>query len=167
LHLKLLEQLCLEHLAENENRRIHMSVIEQACGDTCDTSGACGCGEQASVDRKAPGLAAATGAAAVACTVCCLAPLALPPIILGVGGGFFVVLDHTHAWATDVAIVAVIGAWAWLAWQVMRQNRRVTKSALALMIVASVLTGAASAWPLAEPLVFSALGLAKGAARGG
>ncbi len=138
-----------------------MSVIEQACGDTCDTPGACGCREQNSVDRKAPRLAAATAIAAVACAACCLAPLALPPVVLGVAGGLLALLDHAHGWATKVAIVAVIGAWAWMAWQVVRQKRRMTKSALVLMIVATVLAGAAGSWPLLEPLAFSALGFAK------
>jgi hypothetical protein len=167
LHLKLLEQLRFEHLAENENRRIHMSVIEQACGDTCDPVGACGCREQDSVDRKGPRLAAATAVAAVACTVCCLAPLALPPVVLGTAGGFLVVLDHTHGWATKAAILAVIGAWIWLAWQVLRQGRRLTKSALVLMVVASVLAGAAGAWPLMERMVYSSLGFEKGLHRAG
>ena len=144
-----------------------MSVIEQTCGDTCDTSGACGCRAQDSVGRKGPRLAAATAVAAVACTVCCLAPLALPPVVLGTAGGFLIVLDHTHGWATKAAILAVVGAWIWLAWQVLRQGRRLTKSALIMMVVASVLAGAAGAWPLMERTVYSSLGLAKELHRGG
>jgi hypothetical protein len=144
-----------------------MSVIERTCGDVCDASKACGCGVQENVERKGPRIAAATALAAAACTVCCFAPLALPPVVLSLAGGSLAVLDHTHGWATKLAIVVVIAAWAWIAWQVARRQRRMTKATLALMIAATVLTGAASARPLLEPLAFKAFGFEKGAHKDG
>ena len=144
-----------------------MSVIERTCGDVCDASKACGCGAPETVECKGPRVAAATAVAAAACTVCCFAPLALPPVVLSFAGGSLVVLDHTHAWATKLAIVVVIAAWGWIAWQVARRQRRMTKATLALMIVATVLTATASAQPLLEPLAFKAFGFEKGANRGG
>jgi hypothetical protein len=144
-----------------------MSVIEPACSVACDTPSACGCKEQQRVEKRGPRVAAATAVAAAACTACCVLPLALPPVILGTAGGLMATLDHAHGWVTRIAVVIVIVAWAWIGWQLIRRKRRITAYAMALMILATVLTGVATAWPLLEPFAFSALGAAKGAHRNG
>jgi hypothetical protein len=144
-----------------------MSVIEPACSGACDTSSACGCKEQAHVEKRGPSVAAATAVAAAACTACCVLPLALPPVILGAAGGLMAVLDHAHGWVTSIAVAIVLVAWAWIGWQIVRGKRRMPGRTMALMILATVLTGVASAWPLLEPFAFSTLGVARGAHRNG
>ena len=144
-----------------------MSVIEPGCGSVCDATSACGCKPPERVEAKGPRVAAATALAAVACAACCVLPVALPSVVLGIAGGFLAFLDHAHGWITKAAIVIVIIAWMSIAWQIMRRKRRMTRTAAALMIFATVLTATASAWPLLEPLAFSALGFQKGVQRSG
>lgn len=139
-----------------------MSVIDPSCSVACATLQACGCKEDKGVDRRGPRAAAATAVAAVACTACCILPLTLPPVIVGSVGGVLALLDHAQGWVSRLAALIVIAAWIWIGWQLFRQQRRMTGPVAALMIVATVLAGVATAWPLLEPCAFGALGVVKG-----
>ena len=144
-----------------------MSVIDSSCSVACDTSQACGCEEDKGVERSGPRVAAATAIAAVACTACCILPLTLPPVIVGSVGGILALLDHAQGWVSELAALIVIAAWIWIGWQLFRQKRRMTWPVAGLMIMATLLVGVATAWPLLEPCVFGALGVAKGTPRSG
>lgn len=144
-----------------------MSVIDPACSVVCDRTEACACNEDKPVERHSPRAAAATALAAAGCIACCILPLTLPPVIVGGVGGLFALLGHAHGWVSRLAGLIVVAAWIWIGWQVVRQKRRMTGPAAALMISATLLAGVAIAWPLLEPLAYSTLGVAKGTHRGG
>ena len=102
-----------------------------------------------------------TALAAAACTACCILPFTLPAVILAGAGGFIAVLDHAHVWVTRLSAFAVLCAWLWIGWQVGRTRRRATRSTIAVMVLATLLTAAASSWPVLEPIAFNELGVAR------
>ena len=141
-----------------------MHVTSPSCTLATPNSPGCGCIQANSTDGKAAGTAAAataTALAAAACTACCVLPLMLPAVILASVGGVIAVLDHAHGWMTKLAIATVILAWAWIAWQRIRTNRRIARSAIVLLTFATLLAATEAAWPWIEPAVFNALGAVK------
>ncbi|WP_247967401.1 hypothetical protein [Bradyrhizobium sp. 195] len=139
-----------------------MSVIGPSCNLPSETSG-CGCtGKAKRGGGKAAGAAALTTAAlAAACTACCVLPFTLPAIVLAGAGSLIAVLDHAHGLMTILSIAVVIGAWIWIAWRARTTGSRIRSSVLALMGAATILTATAALWPVMEPAVFHALGVAK------
>ena len=143
-----------------------MSVIGPSCSLPSETSPGCGCATKAGHKAeagggKAAGTAVATAVVAAACTACCVLPLTLPAVLLAVAGGLIAVLDHAHGLMTKLAIAVVIGAWGWVVWRSRTTGMKIRASALAAMCVATVLTATAALWPVLEPAVFHALGIAK------
>jgi hypothetical protein len=139
-----------------------MRVTQPSCTLASENSPGCGCAtNQTAAGRKAAGAAAITALAAAACTACCLLPFTLPAVILAGAGGFIAVLDHAHGRITRLAILVVICAWMWIGWQVRKTQRGATHLTVAMMVVATLLTAAASSWPVLEPLAFNALGIVK------
>lgn len=139
-----------------------MSVIQQSCALPSENSPGCGCApDQKTPGGKAAGAAAMTALAAAACTACCILPFTLPAVILAGAGGFIAILDHAHGWVTRLAVLAVICAWLWIAWQVRKTQRRATRLTVAVMVFATLLTAAATSWPVLEPIAFDALGIVK------
>lgn len=124
---------------------------------------ACGCAAPSVSDttskkrpgEKAAGIAAMTLATgAVACGACCVLPFALPAAMLAGGGSILALVAKAHLWVTALAIVGVIGAWGWIAWQTARSRRSPAVSTLAAMVGATVLLSIAALWPLIErPLI--------------
>jgi len=107
---------------------------------------------------RAAGLAAITLATgAVACGACCVLPFALPAVVLAGTGSVLAWLAGVHVWITGLAIVAVLGAWAWIAWQTVRTERRPAASTLYVMAGATGLTFIAVFWPLIEDRLLRAL----------
>lgn len=107
---------------------------------------------------KAAGLAAITLATgAVACGACCVLPFALPAVVLAGTGGALAWLAGAHVWMTSLAIVAVLGAWTWIALQTVRTQRRPAASTLYVMAGATGLTFIAVFWPLIEGRLLGAL----------
>ena len=145
----------MNKLSEN-----HMTVIQPSCTLPSESSPGCACAPKAATGGAA-GAAAVTALVAAACTACCVFPLTLPAVILAGTGGFFAMLDQAHLWVTRLSVLAVICAWLWIGWQVRRTQRRATRSTVAVMVVASLLTAAASSRPVLEPIVFHALGIVK------
>jgi hypothetical protein len=104
---------------------------------------------------KAAGVMAMTlSTGAVACGVCCVLPFALPAPLLASTGTLLAWLVSAHVWVTLLAIVSVVGAWAWIAWQSRRSGRRPAMSTLVIMSASTVLLTIAVLWPLIEkPLI--------------
>ena len=120
----------------------------------------CACAAPASVapvsSKEPPGSKAASVTAmtlstgAVACGVCCVLPFALPATIVASAGAAMAWLVKLHLWATLLAIVSVVGAWGWIAWQRRRTRRKPAMSTLVMMGTASLLLTIAVLWPLLE-----------------
>lgn len=90
----------------------------------------------------------ATGA--VACGACCVLPFALPAAVLAGAGGVLAWIAHAQVWLTGSAILAVIGAWAWIAWQTARSRLKPAASTLIVMVAATGLVLIAILWPMVE-----------------
>jgi hypothetical protein len=128
------------------------------------TSSSCACATTASIVKapskalpgtKAAGVTAVTlSTGAVACGVCCVLPFALPATILASTGSLLAWFVKVHVWVTILAILSVIGAWGWIAWQTRRTRRWPAISTLFMMAAATVLLMVAVLWPLIErPLI--------------
>jgi hypothetical protein len=104
---------------------------------------------------KAAGVTAVTLATgAVACGVCCVLPFALPAAVLASTGSLLAMFVKMHLWVTILAILSVVGAWGWIAWQTRRTGRKPAVSTLFMMGAATVLLTVAVLWPLLEkPLI--------------
>jgi hypothetical protein len=98
---------------------------------------------------------AATGA--LACSVCCVLPFALPAAILATSGGVLAWLGSATPWVTTIAVVAVTGAWMWVGIQSVRAMRRPALSTLRTMAAASAMLVAALAWPHFEESIVGLL----------
>jgi hypothetical protein len=132
-------------------------LFEQFATDT-PASLACGCaspeansGSQRPPGAKAAGVAAATIAAgAVACGACCVLPFALPAAVLAGSGGILAWFAGMHGWVSALAVLAVGGAWGWIARQTRRLQCRPAASTLWVMATATALTVVALLWPWIE-----------------
>jgi hypothetical protein len=124
----------------------------------------CGCATTVSAAKpppeeppgsKAAGITAMTlSTGAVACGVCCVLPFALPATVLASTGALLAWFVKLHLWVTVVALLSVVGAWSWIAWQSRRTRRKPGASTLLIMSMATVLLTAAVLWPLLEkPLI--------------
>jgi asparagine N-glycosylation enzyme membrane subunit Stt3 len=91
------------------------------------------------------------------CGVCSLAPFVLPAVVLASTGSLLAWFAGAHAWLTGFAVVAVLGAWGWVAWQTVRTRTRPASSTLYLMTVATGLLIVAVLWPDIEPHVVRVL----------
>jgi cytochrome bd-type quinol oxidase subunit 2 len=161
LNLKPLEGVSVE-ASMNKLSENHMTVIQPSCTRPSESSPGCGCApNQAATGGKAASAAAMTALAAAACTACCILPFTLPAVILAGAGGFIAMLDHAHVWVTRLSVLAVMCAWLWIGWQVRKTQRGATRLTLAVMVLATLLTAAASSWPVLEPIAFNALGIVK------
>ena len=91
---------------------------------------------------------------AVACGICCVLPFALPATVLASTGSLLAWFVKMHLWVTIVAILSVVGAWGWIAWQTRRTRRKPAISTLFMMGTATMLLAVAVLWPLLEkPLI--------------
>jgi hypothetical protein len=107
---------------------------------------------------KAASFTAATLATgAVACGPCCVLPFALPAAALASTGSVLAWLAGAHAWITGLALFSVLGAWAWIAWDTARSQRRLAQSTVYVMTAATLLTAVAVLWPLIERQIVRAL----------
>lgn len=100
---------------------------------------------------KVAGVTAVTLATgAVACGVCCVLPFALPAVVLASTGSLLAMLVKMHVWVTILALLSVMGAWGWIAWQTRRTRRKPAISTLFTMGAATMLLTVAVLWPLLE-----------------
>jgi hypothetical protein len=100
---------------------------------------------------RAAGIAAAS---ALACGVCCILPFALPAALLATTGGILAWLAKIHPMITMIALVAVMGSWAWVIAQTLQTRRKPATSTLVAMSAATIMLGVALAWPLFEQWIF-------------
>jgi hypothetical protein len=160
LNLKWLEgvsdRVIEQHLGED-----HMSVIGPSCGPPSKDSTPCGCAPSTSANTKLAATASATALAAVACTTCCILPFTLPATLLALAGGSIAVLGYAHVLMSRLAIIAVVGAWLWIAWQRHKTRRPMARATIALMMIATLLTVTGASWPWLEPVVFKSMGIVK------
>ena len=87
---------------------------------------------------------------AIACGVCCVLPFALPAHFSRAPGSLLALFVKMHLWVTILAILSVVGAWGWIAWQSRRTRRKPAMSTLFMMVAATVLLTVAVLWPLIE-----------------
>jgi len=121
---------------------------------------ACACAappetEAALRDRSASGSrvganAAVTACGALACAACCVAPFALPAVMLASAGSLLAWLAGAAGWTANLALVAVAGGWVWIGWQSARTRAMPAISTLYAMAVATVALALAFGWPLYE-----------------
>ena len=130
-----------------------------ACPLPSDGEPGCGC-KPAKGSGMAKAAVVAAGTAA-ACTACCVLPFALPAVILANAGGVIALLDHAHGWATWLAAVGVVAAWAWTGRQAIRTSMRPAISTLVMMSIATIVVATAASWPLLKPVVFHTFGITK------
>lgn len=164
------------HEAGNEIRlTITASEVAREAADTlfdqfsakAPIPSSCACTTTASVVKgpskappgtKAAGVTAVTlSTGAVACGICCVLPFALPAAVLASTGSVLAWFVKVHVWVTFLAILSVIGAWGWIAWQTRRTRRRPATSTLFMMAAATVLLMVAVLWPLIERLLIQVL----------
>jgi len=156
-------EICLTITAPETAREAADTLFEQFVA-SAPVPSSCACATSASVVRtsskeppgsKAAGITAVTlSTGAVACGVCCVLPFALPATILASTGALLAWFVKLHVWVTILAILSVVGAWGWIAWQTRRTRRKPAISTLFMMGTATVLLTVAVLWPLLEkPLI--------------
>ena len=129
------------------------SVI--ACDVECGCSGA---STKSAPANRAAGVAAASGAtAALACGVCCVLPFALPAAVVANVGGALASVAGLYRGALWLAVAAVAGGWAWVAWQSARTGKRPARATLYSMATATAVLVLAYGWRFAEPHIVAAL----------
>jgi hypothetical protein len=162
------DEIRLTITAPESAREAADMLFEQFVADA-PASSACACAVPSAPDTtlriagkppgvKAAGLTAVTLATgAVACGACCVLPFALPAAALAGTGSILAWFVGAYAWVTGLAIFAVIGAWAWIAWQTVQTRRRPVASTLYVMAAATALTAIAALWPFIAPHLARAL----------
>jgi hypothetical protein len=161
LNLKWLEGVAIGS-ATHKHEENHMSVIGPSCNLPSETSPGCGCAAKTEPGGgKAAGTAVATAMVAAACTACCVLPFTLPAVVLASAGSLIAVLDHAHWLMAKLSVAVVVCAWGWIMWRSRTTGLKIRSSVLAAMCAATVLTATAAMWPVMEPAVFHAFGVAK------
>jgi 4-amino-4-deoxy-L-arabinose transferase-like glycosyltransferase len=87
---------------------------------------------------------------ALACGVCCVLPFALPAAMLASTGAVLAWFVKIQLWAKILAVLAVVGAWGWIAWQSRRTRRKPARSTLVMMGMATTILTVSMLWPLLE-----------------
>src|SRR5262249_5477804 len=110
--------------------------------------------------RKRPGIATFAGlsaAGAVACAVCCIAPLALPAAMLASVGGVLAWVGRLYLAASFIAAGLVLAAWTWIGLVKVRTGSWPARSTLVIASAATLAAMLAWAWPLLEDGVVQVL----------
>lgn len=99
---------------------------------------------------SAAALATSSGAL-LACSACCVLPVALPAVALALGATTLSWMEAAHGWLTVGALLILLAAWGLVWRQSSRTGRRAAKATITMLGAATVLTGIALAWPWLEP----------------
>lgn len=100
---------------------------------------------------KAAGVTAMTlSTGALACGACCVLPFALPATIAASTGALLAWFVKIQVWAKILAVLSVMGAWGWIAWQSRRTRRKPALSTLVMMGTATTVLTVSMLWPLLE-----------------
>jgi hypothetical protein len=114
---------------------------------TTQSAGACGCAAaRAPADRVVGAAAALAATGALACSVCCVLPFALPAALLAVSGGVIGWFAKATPWATGLALLAVAGGWTWVLMDSVRTRRKPARSTLLTLGLATAVFAAAAIW---------------------
>jgi cytochrome bd-type quinol oxidase subunit 2 len=128
----------------------------------CTLTPPCACAAervaQEPTGAKAAGAAAMTlSTGALACGACCVLPFTLPATILASIGPLLSAFIHMRWWLAAVSVIAVIGAWGWIAWQMRRTGRKPSLATLTMMMASTLLVTGSLLWPLIEKPLIHAL----------
>jgi hypothetical protein len=150
-------------LAINGPKETDMTIAEIQ-PITCTLTPSCACAGAAKPAAQEPPGAKAAGAAAMtlstgalACGACCVLPFTLPATILASIGPLLSAFIHMRWWLMALSVIAIIGAWGWLAWQMRRTGRKPSMSTLAMMTASTLLVTVSLLWPLIEKPLIHAL----------
>ncbi|MGJ4949524.1 hypothetical protein [Bradyrhizobium sp. HKCCYLS20291] len=128
-----------------------------------DPASSCACAAAERPKAKLLGARAAGATAmtlatgAVACGACCVLPFTLPAAVLAGSGSLLSTLVNLHWWMTGLAVLAVTGAWGWLAWQVRRTGLRPARTTLVALSASTLFMTVALLWPLIDKPLIRAL----------
>ena len=103
-------------------------------------------------------IALACTCAAVTCAVACVAPLAVPAVVLAGTGSMLAWLAGAHSWMTVLATLAVAVAWLWVWRHAIRTGLRPAPSTFRVLGIATFLLALAIFWPVIEPEIARAFG---------
>jgi hypothetical protein len=134
------------------------NACESGCGCAApgDPIRSVGARTTTNAERRIPAVAAtSTAVAALACGVCCALPFALPAAALATFGGVIAAAARAYWWALGVAVLAVAGAWLWVARQSARSGGRPGRSTVVTIGVATVVLIAALSWSFVEARVIT------------
>jgi hypothetical protein len=95
--------------------------------------------------------AAAPARIALACAAACVAPLAVPAVVLAGTGSMLAWLAGAHSWMTVLATLAVAAAWLWVWRHAIRTGFRPAPSTFRILGIATFLLALAMLWPFIEP----------------
>lgn len=96
---------------------------------------------------------ATSSGAVVACSACCVLPLALPAVTLGAAGGVLAWLTAAHIWITIIAAIAVLGGWLWVWLQSIRYRARAATTTIVMLSISTGMLVLALSWPALEPSI--------------
>jgi len=103
-------------------------------------------------------IALACTCAAVTCAVACVAPLAVPAVVLAGTGSMLAWLAGAHSWMTVLAALAVAGAWIWVWRHAISTDLRPALSTFRILSVATFLLALSVFWPFIESEIARAFG---------
>jgi hypothetical protein len=93
----------------------------------------------------------------LACVACCVLPFTLPATVLASTGALLSAFIHMRWWLMALSVIAVIGAWGWIAWQTRRTGRKPSMTVLAMMTASTLFMTVSLLWPLIEKPLIHAL----------
>lgn len=102
--------------------------------------------------EKAVGAAAlATSSGAVlACSACCVLPLAIPAVALALSATTIAWIEAANVWITGFSVILLAGAWALIWRQSARSGKRAANSTIYMLCAATLLSAIAVSWPYTE-----------------
>jgi hypothetical protein len=134
----------LENMTLDESAPVACTLDARPC---ITRDGTCGCAAaSAPTDRVVGASAALAATGALACSVCCVLPFALPATLLAASGGVIGWFARATPWATGLAFLAVLAGWTWVAVASARTRRKPARATLLTLGLATAVFAAALAW---------------------
>jgi len=146
------------------NKKETAMTIAETKPVACTLAPPCGCANPPKPVATEPAGTKAVSATAMtlstgglACVACCVLPFTLPATILASTGALLSAFIHMRWWLLAPSVIAVIGAWSWIAWQMRRTGGKPSTSTLAMMTVSTLFMTVSLLWPLIEKPLIHAL----------
>jgi hypothetical protein len=158
------DEIRLTVTAPERAREAADALFEQLVANAPAPS-SCACASSALIvsSKEPPGSKAAGATAmtlstgALACGACCVLPFTLPATVLASTGSLLSSLVHMHWWMTALSVLAVMGAWGWIAWQMRRTGRKPATATMMMMTASTLFMAVSLMWPLIEKPLIRAL----------